>query len=152
MQDVKLVPDKNGLYDISIEDGVIASVDGFQTTIVVSLFTDARAPASIVPNAHLRRGWVGDILKAAQDKKTGSYLWTIDQARMIKSTFKQAELHTIDCLQHLIDNNNAKNVNVDVVPSQKAISINTDIKITENNTERYNTLWRLTNASGISNI
>jgi phage gp46-like protein len=152
MQDIKLVPDTNGLYDISIENGNIGTVDGFQTTLVVSLFTDARAPSSIVPNAYLRRGWVGDILKASQDKKTGSYLWTIDQARMIKSTFQQADLHTIDALQHLIDNNNAKNVNVEVIPGQKTIEIQTDIKIDENNTERYNTLWRSTNASGLSNV
>lgn len=150
MQDVKLIPDERGVYDISIEDGQIASVDGFQTTIIVSLLTDARAPASLVPNAHLRRGWVGDILKATKNKTTGSTLWLLDQARMVSKTFSQAELYAIDALQHLVDNGNTKSVNVEVVPSQKSIDIQTEIKIDENNTERYNTLWRLTNASGIS--
>ncbi len=152
MQDIKLVPDTAGLYDISIEDGQIAGIDGFQTTLVVSLFTDARAPESIVPNAYQRRGWVGDILKASTGDFTGSNLWLLDQARMTSRTKQSAELYIIDSLQHLVDNKNAKTVNVSVVMGQRSIDIETEIRITENSTERYNTLWRLTNASGLSNI
>lgn len=152
MQDVKLVPDEQGLYDISIENNEIAGIDGFQSTIVTSLFTDARAPSSIVPNTHLRRGWIGDILTSATGKVTGSTLWLLDQARMISSTFSQAELYVIDALQHLIDNDNARNVTVEISPSQRQIDIEIAIDTGNNETQRYNTLWRLTNASGISNI
>jgi len=151
MQDVKLTADAQGNYDLVIENDQISSVEGFETTLIVSLMTDARAPASLVPQAHMRRGWVGDISTAESATVTGSTLWVLDQSRMIKRTFAQAQLFTVEALQHLIDNKNAKGVNVTVNPSQRKIDIETEIVINENIVERYNTLWRITNASGLSN-
>lgn len=152
MQDVKLAQDENGVFDIVIENDGIGAVDGFETSIITSLMTDARAPSQLVPEAHQRRGWVGDIINAESWFTTGSTLWLLDQARMTSRTFTQAQLYTISATQHFITNRNARNVNVNVVPSASKIDIEIEIIINENTVERYVTLWRLTNASGFSNI
>ncbi|GAF89679.1 unnamed protein product, partial [marine sediment metagenome] len=56
-QDLQITPDDVGLYDLVIdeEQSDFASVNGFETAIPVSLFTDSRAPSSIVPDATRRR-------------------------------------------------------------------------------------------------
>lgn len=152
MQDVKLQGNSIGVFDLVIENGQISSVEGFETTILVTLFTDARAPSSLVPDALLRRGCVIDILRAEQARYTGSHLWLLDQARMISSTFAQAEIYSKNAFNFLIEDKMAKAVNVTITPDFKAIDIGIEIEISENITERYNTLWRLTSGSGLSNI
>lgn len=152
MQDIKLQGDDLGVFDIVIENGQISSVEGMETTILVSFFTDARAPSALVPDALLRRGWVGDILKAEQARFTGSHLWLLDQARMISRTFSQAEIYAQNAFKSLVEDGVANSVNIDIDTSFRKIDIGVEIVISENITERYNILWRRTNASGLSNI
>lgn len=152
MQDVKLQADSSGVFDLVIENGKIASVEGMETTILVSLFTDARAPAALVKNAVQRRGWVGDILKADQARFTGSTLWLLDQARLISRTFSSAEIYAKNSLIFLVDDNIANAINISVNRDFRGISIGIEIVIGENIIERYNILWRTTNASGLSNV
>ncbi len=147
MQDVKLTADDSGLYGLTIENNQIASVEGFETTITVALMTDARAPSSLVPNAVQRRGWVGDILKAENGEYTGGHLWLLEQARLNSSTFSSARIYASDALNFLVENRNANGVNINIVPSERTIDVETEIVITENITERYNTLWRNTSGS-----
>ena len=51
-QDIKLAKTDEGIYDIPLNgDGNdLATVDGLETAIVVSLFTDSRASSGNVPD------------------------------------------------------------------------------------------------------
>lgn len=151
-QDVKLVPDNQGNFDLVVKDGCIDFIEGFQSSIVVSLFADARAPESIVQPASKRRGWAGDIIRSLENRFTGSTLWTLDQARLTSNTLSQAEIAAKDALLWMIEDQIAKEVNVQIEKSNRQIDITIEIVANDNTIERYNLLWRKTNASGISNI
>ncbi len=151
-QDVKLSPDERGNYDLVVINGQLDFVEGLQTSVVVSLFADSRASSSIVPQADNRRGWVGDIIKSLEGKFTGSTLWTLDQARLTSETVSQAEIAAKDALAWMVEENIAQEVNVQVERSTRLINVNIEIVASNNTVERYNILWRKTNASGLSNI
>ena len=151
-QDVELIPDSNGIFDLSIVDNQLGSVEGLQTSIEVSLFTDARAPESIVPDAKNRRGWVGNIKTAIDDRSIGGTLWLLDQARLTASTISQAEIYARESLLHFLQDSVASSIDIEIIRANRRIDIGIDIKISNNITERYNVLWRLTNAAGISNV
>ena len=151
-QDVKLVPDERGNFDLVVKDGRLDFVEGFQSSIVVSLFADARAPESIVQPANKRRGWVGDILRSLEDRFTGSTLWTLDQARLTSDTLSQAEIAAKDALARMVEDQIANEINVAVEKLNRQINIAIEIVALDNTIERYNVLWRKTNASGLSNI
>ena len=51
------------LYDISIDSvGDIESEDSFDSIIITSLFTDARADKNQVVDPSRRRGWIGNVV------------------------------------------------------------------------------------------
>lgn len=152
MQDIKIVPDNSGIFDLVIENGEFASVDGMQTMIEVTIFTDARAPESIVPDASKRRGWVGDITTALDGRLTGSNLWLLDQARLTADTISQAGIYANDAFLWMMEDSIASEVNVNIEQAHREISIEIEIVITDNIIERYNLLWRTTNATGLSNV
>ena len=151
-QDVKLCPDVRGDFDLVVRDGRIDFVEGLQTTIEVSLFTDARAPDSIVLPASKRRGWIGDILRSLEDRFTGSTLWTLDQARLTSDTLSQAEIAAKDSLSWMVEDQIANEVNIVVEKLNRQINIAIEIVALDNTIERYNVLWRKTNASGLCSV
>ncbi len=58
--DFKLVRLANNIWDIGVDlDGDFLTEDAFDTSIIVSLQTDARADASEVFEPERRRGWPG---------------------------------------------------------------------------------------------
>jgi len=146
-QDVKLVPDELGNYDLVVKDGQIDFVEGLETSLITSLFTDARAPESLVQPSEKRRGWVGDIIKALEGRFTGSVLWTLDQARLTNDTISKAEIAAKEALAWIVEDNVAQEVNVVVTSQNRSINISIEIVALDNNIERYNILWRKTNAS-----
>jgi len=152
MQDVKLTPDSLGVFDLSIDDKQLAFVDGLQTAIEVSLFTDARAPDSLVPEASRRRGWVGNIITSVQGREIGSLVWLLDQARLTTSTMSSAKIYAKDATLHFIEDGVAREINTSVIKGTRSVEIQIEIIISDNLVERYNVLWRNTNAAGISNI
>lgn len=148
-QDIKLVQDGSGLFDIEIdENGEIKSVDNLETSIETLLFTDARAPETSVPNAINRRGWVGDVLAIEQQYSLGSFLWTLDQSRLDQATKNAAESFAVQALSPLIEAGIAKlvtaNVQQDISNLQRQITIEITITTSANLTERFNFLWRNT--------
>ena len=84
------IPGSPGLYDISFdENGDIASGDQFDTAIVVSLFSDARADESQVAIPELRRGWIGN--EETPGDQLGGYLWLFEQSRLTGSLLSDIE-------------------------------------------------------------
>jgi len=83
---LNLTPDSTETeFDFQIgADGDILTEDQLDTAILVSLFTDRRAEPYQVQQAHLRRGWIGDL--ETPDDLWGSTLWLHDQSRMTADT------------------------------------------------------------------
>jgi phage gp46-like protein len=151
MQDVLIRADSNGLYDLVVDGNVFASAGGFETAIPVSLFTDARAPSALVSEPQNRRGWIVNLLTSSTMRQLGSILWVLDQARVTRETLNTARLAAQDAFQWMLDDGIALSVFVDVAQSRNGILISIDIADTSNVVNRYQTLWRATDASVIPN-
>lgn len=154
MQDVLLKYDPTlGVYDLQLNGVDFASVDGMETAIVTSLFTDSRAPENIVPTAQRRRGWIGNILTVAQQRELGSILWTLDQARLTQDTLNSARVYVQGCFNWMVEDGIARSVSADVVQQGRSeIVINIKFTDLDNKTERFTTLWRATSAAKLSNL
>ena len=90
MIDVKLIIDADGRFDISFTEGDFTLEDGFDTALYASLFTDARAPANLVPVPEHRRGWMGDIVSPVEGRSLGGLLWLVDQRRLTQDTLNDS--------------------------------------------------------------
>ena len=139
----------NNFYEIQVENGDIQSVDGLESTIVVSLFTDARAPENIVSDAIRRRGWVGNILNENL-QEIGSLLWLLDQSRLTTLDINEARIHALNSLQILIDRNIVNGISVEVSKTEIDVLIKITFSDLENIIDEYITLWRVTSGSNLS--
>ena len=111
--DLKLTKDPaTGLFDLTIKNGDFALVDSFDTSIIVSLFSDQRADASEVPASESRRGWWGDQFGDDPTFRSGSKLWLLDQARNTQETLNSAIDFSSDSLQWFIDENHIENIEI----------------------------------------
>lgn len=112
--DAKLTKTLAGYYDISVgSDGDLEKTDSFDTALLLSLFgSDRRATATEVPDAFLRRGWIGDQFRPVE---MGSKLWLIYQARLTTSTLNIAKDYISQALEWLVKLGYLKSVVVDVV-------------------------------------
>jgi len=151
MQDVRIKPNEYGLFDLVIDGADFESVDGLETSIAVSLFSDDRADESRVQNPKRRRGWIGNIFRASVGESLGSQLWTLEQARLTQDTINDARVFALESLQWLIDDGVAKSVNVDVSRSARTATISIELTTRSGEVRRYDYLWRNTSVSNISN-
>jgi phage gp46-like protein len=93
----------DGGYDMQIgDDGDILTADAFDTAIIVSLFTDARAGQSQVQVAEQRRGWIGNE-SFGDDFEIGSLLWLWYQQRLTQSTVNGIEDAASNALQWFVE-------------------------------------------------
>lgn len=142
MQDVKLNIQAAGLFDLGISNNDFTSVDGFDTTVDVNIFTDSRAPQNYVRDAVNRRGWIGDILN---NYTLGSINWVYDQARITNDTLNGLKISTLNAFQYMIDKKQLEKIDVSVTQvDDKGVII--DIFLTPINAEpvKYSILWKET--------
>lgn len=105
--DAVLVELLGGVYDIKIGfDGDIETEDAFDTAIIVSLFTDARANVSEVPETHRRRGWLGN--EQTPGVEMGSKLWLHEQARLTRTVMNAIADQARAALEWFVDNDLAE--------------------------------------------
>lgn len=145
-QDLHIVPDESGLYDLVINEDQadFDSVSGLDTAILVSLFTDARAPSSVVINASRRRGWVGNILYININRELGSLLWLLDQSRGTQKIYNNADLYIREAFAWMIEDGIASTIDIFVSQQTRGIFIFIDINAVDNIIRRYQVLWRRT--------
>lgn len=148
--DVLIKANAQGLYDLVINDSDFDSAYGFETSIPVSFFTDARAPSNQVQEAFRRRGWIGNILYIDEGRELGGLLWILDQARLTEDALNLARSFAQESLQWMIDDSIARSITVSVErTSDRGIEIYTDIIAIDNTVQRFLTLWRNTDFSRI---
>ena len=147
-QDIKLTKTESGYYDLSIENGDIATVSGLETAIIVSLFTYARANVGDIPEAFRRSSWSGNILTKRENFELGSTLWTL-VARQEQITYNRGESIVKQALRWLIRDEVADVITVEMEKigdrgGQITIVLFKDF----NQVGRYTTLWNATQPIG----
>jgi len=92
----------------------LATDEGLQTAVILSLFTDRRADDSDpLPIGQTdRRGWWGDTLPDVAEDKLGSRLWLLEREKEQTSVLIRAEEYAREALQWLLDDRVAAQVDV----------------------------------------
>ena len=152
-QDVLIQSDQFGNYDLPLNDAGtdFIDADGFESAIPVSLFTDARAPASSVADPKRRRGWVGNLLTIDANRELGGLLWLYDQGRITASLLSGIRNAVIASLDWMLQDGIITNITVEVtIESVRAIRISALLTGVDNNVNQYSVLWRRTNPSNMA--
>jgi len=142
MADIRLVwNEKTGYCDWSVAIDDLDTTDDLETAVLLSLFTDARAPDSLNIYSKDRRGWWGDTYSSTP---TGSLLWTLERA--IKSdgveVLRRAEGYCTAALQWLIDDGVAQTVTAAASwYSQTNLGVYIVITQPDGTVNRYSWVW-----------
>lgn len=91
--------------DFSIAANDLATDDGLETAMILSLFTDRRAEdGDDLPDGETdRRGWWADAHPVIPSDRFGSRLWLLDRAKQTQETLDLAEAYAREALQWLLD-------------------------------------------------
>lgn len=107
--------------DLLLGGGRLATDDGMRTAILISLFSDAHAPAGAVlpEEGSDRRGWWGDAFQADGSRADGpnalgSTLWLLSRAKVIEDVLDQARQACLDALGWLVRDGIAAAISVEV--------------------------------------
>lgn len=113
MADFALVMGEFG-GDIVIEGDDLARDDGLETSVVISLFTDARANPELIPAELPKddlRGYWGDIENQVGDF-TGSLLWLLKREKQVPATLTRAKQYCRDALKWMIEDKVSSRIEV----------------------------------------
>ena len=107
----------NWLADAFSADLVVARNDldlteDIQAAVIISLFTDRRAPAGEPVDDADRRGWWGDTFPEIEDDELGSLLWLLKREKQTQATLERAQVYARQALQWLVDDRIARRVDV----------------------------------------
>ena len=147
-RDIKLTL-SNNVFDIAIEDGDLASEEGFDTAIYTSLFTDSRASESQVLAPENRRGWLGDLASDVEERQLGGLLWLAEQRRHNQDTLNEVIDYSRKSLNWMVEDNIAQKIEVsgEIIPRS---GIALDIVITSPKgftSNHYVPMWEVTGAN-----
>lgn len=145
MIDIKTVQ-TNGIFDILIENGDLAGVDGFDTAIWISLFTDARAPDTIVVTPENRRGWLGNVESPVEGRDLGGLLWVAEQRRLNQDTVNEVVDYARKSLEWFVEDGIATSIEISggIVPLS-GILLTIIINVPQGDTvTHYVKLWEVT--------
>ena len=104
---------KDEIIDMVLLPGDIAGDDGLETSVLISLFSDARASTDMIEaidNDGDLRGFWGDI--AMPGDSTGSLLWTLKRAKQLTRNLATARGFCQTALAWLIEDKVADRIEV----------------------------------------
>lgn len=144
MQDIALDNSK-GYYDISVTNGDFTSTDGLDTAILVSMFVDKRAAESEVPEASLRRGWIGNEQNADPNYELGSKLWLLYQSRSTREILNRSIDLLKGALLWMIEDSLVKDISVSGTRSGGGITLSvTFLRFDKSTFSHQFSLWENT--------
>lgn len=135
-----------GQADFALVNGDLASDDGLETAVTLSLFTDRRAePGDEVPPEETdRRGWWGDALADVTGDKFGSRLWLLAREKQLATSLPRAREYALQSLQWLLDDKIAEAVEVVTeisAPGMLGIGVSIKRPMTDPVDFRFNYAW-----------
>ncbi|MBI2236352.1 MAG: phage GP46 family protein [Magnetospirillum sp.] len=131
--------------DLVVADGRIATTDGLETAVAISLFTDRRARADdVLPDGANgdRRGWWADVYL---DEPIGSRLWLLGREKQLASVLTKAREYCEEALGWLVRKKYAQKVVVETfVPRNAVLGIHVEIHRRDGTvwTNSYEYHWR----------
>jgi phage gp46-like protein len=110
--DIALIPDKTSEADIAITNNDLMIVDGFDTAVYISLFTDARDTDS--DDANPSGGYWGDGLDSSTIAVSplGSLLWKYARAVITSDVINSIKTTCSNALKWMIDDGIAGSIAV----------------------------------------
>lgn len=146
--DIQLTQDSQNTFDIGFaSNGDFDMVEGFDTSLRMSIFAERRASESEVPDAIRRRGWIGNTLSDIPDFEIGSKIWLYEQARLTNDTLNGVLDAARTATQWLIDDGLAINIEASIAGSTSEGTIDLKMTIFADSSrveERFFTLWERT--------
>jgi phage gp46-like protein len=131
--------------DWLLADQALASDDGLDTAIIISLFTDARAQAGdVTPAKDDLRGWWGDDYAAVPGDRIGSRLWLLTRRKQLNAVLNEAKSYAEEALRWLVRDNIASRVIVVAsIPRPEVLGLEISIVRPQGQPVRYRfeTLW-----------
>lgn len=111
--------------ELLLDAGQLATDDGMRTAILISLFSDARAPddAELPEQGGDRRGWWGDAYAvgamldagtARDPNRIGSLLWLLSRAKATGTNLQLARQYCAAALAWLVRDGVAASIEVEV--------------------------------------
>lgn len=100
--------------DIVIDGADAVRDDGLETSVIISLFSDARADPELIPVELPKddlRGYWGDFNNEPGDR-TGSLLWLLKREKQIPTTLTRARQYCRDALKWMIDDKVSSRIEV----------------------------------------
>lgn len=100
--------------DIVIDGADAIRDDGLETSVIISLFSDARADPELIPAELPKddlRGYWGDFNNEPGDS-TGSLLWLLKREKQIATTLSRARQYCRDALKWMIDDKVSSRIDV----------------------------------------
>lgn len=96
-------------FDLAMEDGDLATDEGLETAVMLSLYTDRRAEEddTLPDGTNDRRGYWAD---AYNDRLHGSRLWLLDREKELDNVPRRAEEYAREALEWLIEDEVASEV------------------------------------------
>jgi phage gp46-like protein len=146
MSDLKLTQSDDGVFDLVIENGNFVIEDGFDTSIWVSLLTDARAPRDKVVLPENRRGWMGNLVSPVVGRDLGGLLWLTEQRRLTQKTLNEVVDYARKALNWFVEDGTATSLAVtgEITP-RSGITLAITITALNGLTEtHYINLWEVT--------
>ena len=134
-----------GLYDLQLDwKGDIQSKDFFDTSIIVSVFSEQRANESEVFESKSRRGWIGN--ESTPNFEIGSKVWLYEQSKFTKTVQNNLTIAIRQSLQWLIDDGFAVSIgDIKIIVTVTGISFEVTIRRPNSKVEkRHYILWENT--------
>jgi phage gp46-like protein len=144
--DIKAFINDNNQVSVNFNDGDFTEEDGFDTAILISLLTDARAPDDRVLIPEKRRGWMGDLESPVENRSLGGFLWLIDQRRLTVDTLNDSINFAQLALNWFVEDGIAKSVTVsgDIIVKKGIQLLIVITSILGKTSSHYVNLWELT--------
>lgn len=116
--------------DVTVFGDDLATDEGLETAVIVSLFTDRRAPsaAELPAGETNRRGWWGDTYLDLSEDRYGSHLWLLSREKTLQEVANRAREYAERALQWMLDEDVAARLEVDA-ELQRPDRLNLEIRI-----------------------
>ncbi|WP_434779279.1 phage GP46 family protein [Neisseria sp. Ec49-e6-T10] len=143
MQDLCHEMNQDGLFVLSVQNNDLVPVQGMESAILVSLFTDQRIDESDLRIPIDRGGWFGNVL--TPNRELGSKLWGLENAKITSGLIGNIKEYAQRSFDWMTEDGLARKVEVGV--NLKSQDVFVSAKITGRSDpigNDYSYLWRRT--------